>query len=482
MTITHVCLSDLHFGAETSLLTKVDKVDSAEGSRFAADYRRPSEVLEALVSPLRSILRKLAPDSPPPTLILAGDVLELALSRMNEASMAFETFLDAVFPGGAGDLFSRDILYVPGNHDHHLWELTREAVYLKRLRSLPADAPLNEELHVTSLFNDLRELPTQGLLSKIAHRNEQRRNLTFAVAYPNYAIEAGGDDRVAIFTHGHFVEPLYTAMSELKRYVFPEQPIESTAASFEEENFAWIDFFWSTMGRSGTVGKDTQRVYEMLVTDKGLNDLSGRVASGIVKAFLSKDWIPDTIEKVVISRFVEQLIQRFSQRERADSGMTLSESAMSGLCRYVSGPLCKQLRDERGASAADKRVSVVFGHTHKPDRWVKRIGGFRHEVEIFNTGGWVVDTVKRQTTHGAAIVLVSDRCEVASLRLYNEKASETEGTCGTLDPVSVSGGSPGFRTAIADAVQKCRADWDQFSAHVENAITIRATALALRSV
>jgi hypothetical protein len=49
MTITHLCISDLHFGAETSLLTEMDQNGTPE-------YSKASPVLVRLIACLRELL------------------------------------------------------------------------------------------------------------------------------------------------------------------------------------------------------------------------------------------------------------------------------------------------------------------------------------------------------------------------------------------------------------------------------------------
>ena len=61
-------------------------------------------------------------------MILLGDILELALANDNVAAMSFERFLDFAMPPGY-ELFG-NIVYIPGNHDHHLWESARETQYV----------------------------------------------------------------------------------------------------------------------------------------------------------------------------------------------------------------------------------------------------------------------------------------------------------------------------------------------------------------
>jgi UDP-2,3-diacylglucosamine pyrophosphatase LpxH len=132
--VRYVCLSDLHLGADNSILTAI-KPESIE-----TDPSRPSAVLSQFALCLRELLaHNEAPEKP--ILILNGDILELALTDVNKAAMVFERFIELIFPRDGEALFQKDILYLPGNHDHHVWESAREAEYLRRIEDLqPGDA------------------------------------------------------------------------------------------------------------------------------------------------------------------------------------------------------------------------------------------------------------------------------------------------------------------------------------------------------
>ena len=53
-----------------------------------------------------------------------------------------------------------------------------------------------------------------------------------------------------IIHHGHYIESMYLLMSNLNQLMF-NKPLPTDVAEIEEDNFAWIDFFWSSLGRSG---------------------------------------------------------------------------------------------------------------------------------------------------------------------------------------------------------------------------------------
>jgi UDP-2,3-diacylglucosamine pyrophosphatase LpxH len=118
--VRYVCLSDLHFGAENSILTQLAP------NSLEPDVHRPSSAMVGLVECLRELIgRNEGPEKP--TLVLCGDVLELALSTDNVAAMVFERFVELTLARDSR-LFGDTIYFVPGNHDHHLWEIGRAHV------------------------------------------------------------------------------------------------------------------------------------------------------------------------------------------------------------------------------------------------------------------------------------------------------------------------------------------------------------------
>ena len=114
--IRYVCLSDLHLGEEDSILSNMNE-DGTEG-----DPSEPGPGLRQLALCIKELAGKFWKKKP--VLILNGDALEIALCPLHKASMAFQCFVNALKDKN-GFLFEK-IIFVPGNHDHHLWKMTRE--------------------------------------------------------------------------------------------------------------------------------------------------------------------------------------------------------------------------------------------------------------------------------------------------------------------------------------------------------------------
>lgn len=131
--IRWVCLSDMHIGEEDAVLTAIDDI---EGNGVANNLRASSSLIK-LVDGIRLLCEANGEDDGgnkiKPTLILNGDILELALTTTNESAMAFERFIELTMPQEESQRLFNKIIYVVGNHDHHLWEMARESSYVNYL-------------------------------------------------------------------------------------------------------------------------------------------------------------------------------------------------------------------------------------------------------------------------------------------------------------------------------------------------------------
>ncbi len=415
--IRYVILSDLHFGAENSVLT------SLKPGGIEADPHKPSAVMESLVECLAELVTKNeGPDQP--QLILCGDILELALATDNIAAMVFDRFLEKAFPPN-GPLFDKTVYFVPGNHDHHLWETARERQYAKYV-SKQAPGP-EEELsipwHTTRMVPPKEEAVEAELLTTLMRRYQHLREATVVAVYPNLRLTAG--ERSVVVHHGHFVEGMYRLMTTLKDMVFPGRPPADKIWEWEAENFAWIDFFWSTLGRSGEVGADVGLVYASLQSEPAMKQLAHNLATGIAGKLTWPSpmrWLGGKVLDFGLGR----LVRLASRLERSDPSKPLSAKADQGLHLYLQGPLRSQLLEEIGDKWYElpdvpKDLTFVFGHTHKPFEVELAPKGYRGPVSVYNTGGWVVDSERSAPLQGGAAILLDEDLNVASLRVYNQE-------------------------------------------------------------
>jgi predicted phosphodiesterase len=417
--IRYVIVSDLHFGAENSMLTALTKgPGSPTSTGFSAEPQEPSPMLTGLVSGLRELVRG---QDQPPVLILAGDILDLALSPDETAMMIYRLFAHLAFADGQ-PVFDPVLHYVPGNHDHHEWEISRESQYVTYACAQPPQAPLDAPWHTTRL-SPAAERPTASstLLTGLTRGQAgQGSGIDVRVSYPNLALRSPDGRRSLVVSHGHYTESIYSLMSRLRDILYPGQratgpvPIER----LEEENFAWIDFFWSTLGRSGQVGEDMALIYADLVNEQDVDAFVSNLISALIDQGKGRTWLHPE-EKLLLNAIFRREANHVARSERGNPDVTLSPAGQNGLRGYLEGPVRLQLQQEWGAVPDD--LTFVYGHTHKPFtyRW-DDLNGFPGAVDIVNTGGWVVDTDTPAQFQAGVAVLVSEDLETASLQFYRQ--------------------------------------------------------------
>ena len=134
-----------------------------------------------------------------------------------------------------------------------------------------------------------------------------------------------------------------------------------------------------------------------------------------------------TVEKIVAG-VIHSTLGRAFELERAAFHQALSKDGLDGLAWYLANPLRTQileaLQSQDKTSELDIEASFIFGHTHKPfqDKTVAR--GFKRPLNVFNCGGWVVDTPGYSSMQGGAVVFIDKALNIASLRVFQAPVNQ----------------------------------------------------------
>jgi hypothetical protein len=452
--IRYVIVSDLHFGAENSVLTTLnERPATATETGFSVDPQRPSPALSGLVDGLRELTRG---QDRPPTLILAGDVLDLALSVDEVCAMVFRLFANLAFSDGS-PVFDPVIHYVPGNHDHHQWEVARESQYVGYVSGQSGTAELAPPWHTTKLrSSDERPEASSALLTALTRSQPGGSTAEVQVSYPNLALQSASGRRSLIVSHGHFTESIYSMMSRLRDTLYPDQRREppTDIAALEEENFAWIDFFWSTLGRSGQVGSDMGLIYADLTSPTDIDTLVANLVAGMLDkkgpGFLHRP------EEAALNEIFKREANKIAKSERATPTAALTDAGRAGLTDYLQGPVRNQLLQEWGQ--VPDELTFVYGHTHKPFVGRLSLAGFPGQVDVVNTGGWVVDTATPWPVQAGVAVLINDDLDTASLQFYRQSPGSQPAGVQLLDPPE--GAQPStWHTELAARINPAAASW-----------------------
>ena len=481
--LKYVCVSDLHLGADYSVLTCMN----AEGK---TDLLQPGTTLLAWAKALRATVRRLSgPELP--QLILLGDVLDLGQSPFGAVAQGFKRFLEALFPTGEAPVFSTQLITLPGNHDHHLWRTAQDQYFLQHLDSYRDARFIPDLLQHTPLFEpgDI----SCGLMTTVMQGYPHLADASVRVAYPNLGLLDAASGRCVVLHHGHYVDATYRLMSSVNSAFRGGDGRPATVAAIERENGAWVDFLFSDMGSAGMLEKDIVTLYAMLRDAAATRQFSRQLADVLQSRLTSSFGIGGDTEIThgitvanVLKSLIDVTLVRGAESERNSYFNVLSAEGVSDLRWYLGGPVLRQIgadlrRIQDKTHAAKLRdvkdLGFVFGHTHKPFQDQLAVPGYTHPVAVYNTGGWVMDQPTMCATQGAASVFIDEALNLASLRLFNDPVNRQ------MAPVRAAGVG-GFRDddnpllANLHAAVAATGDlWDAFTGAVREATMLHASVL-----
>lgn len=407
MKIEFVCLSDLHLGEEDSLLTNIEK----KANVWKVDVCKSSPVMDSLLDLLTKVKDKVNNGQHMGCLVLNGDIFELALSNFPDVVSVFKLFLSDI---AQRQLFQK-IIYIPGNHDHHLWEQAREKAFAD---GLSPDGELPEYFHTLGPDDSNVDSHLLNAIAKVCSVD-----IPIEVRYPLLKLSLDNCKRHFFIHHGHLHETTCLLMSRAMKFLFTDYSMPTSLEDLEAENFAWIDFFWSTLGRSGRAGERVEHIYESLSREESLNALLKQVAESVAKEY---EFLPDILprEEWLERKGLEKLLQHLAGsiwRERQDTETVLSEDAYNRLEWFWDEVLTDYLTADYVNKHRDWRTTYVFGHTHKPINNGNLDSVSFRSVQLFNTGGWVVEQGdKRSKIHGGAMTFIGTKGEVGHAHLFSQ--------------------------------------------------------------
>ena len=450
--IRYIVLSDVHLGAQNSILTQL------QDGTTVADVHGPSPALTSLVDCLRTLVAGNA-DGELPTLVAAGDLIDLALSSAERAFPVYGQFMRALLSDDP--VVADESILLPGNHDHTLWESTRSRWLEDHMRlDLPRDEPgLRSSQRTGPMLLGQPPQLQSSLLTTFVREWTGRGKAAVRVLYPDLALRSDDGRRVVLATHGHYIDGLSLIMSDLLRLVAPDTPTPSDSETMERENWAWIDFFFSSMTRAGRPGALIEVIYDTLQDPKAVEGLIEVIAANLTR---NKGKTSAKVGRWVIDDVIGGVAQKFAAaRDRSITNELLGDGSRRLLATYV-GSLRQRLTDETGTLPSD--ASLIIGHTHKPftqwwpdETWPG--GGLR----VFNTGGWVVDHYASQPLTGGAVALVSDELDVALLRLYQQVDDPSAWTI-SVETVADTPSGETFAAHIKGMIDAKGGPWSTFSA------------------
>jgi len=463
--VRYIVLSDLHLGAENSILTRLQ-----QGTTLA-DVQHPSPVMTVLVDCLRCVVSGNE-SGELPTMIAAGDLVELSLASPSLSLPVVAQFVDALAGDGA-PVVASDAIFIPGNHDHHLWELSRERLAVDYLRSGMPIEKGPTSWHTSSMFLERPPFYEAPLLEAALDYLRKSARAKIRVVYPVLALTSPDGGRAVLITHGHYMERVGTLFSAMARVADPSTPPLVDVHEIERENWAWVDFFWGSMGRSSRAGALVEKLYDSMQDPRAVQTMLGGLAVSVTKR---QNPLLARLEGWGIRRAAGHIVAaRLHERERDRTGEVITANSRHGLAAYLTAVRHSFAREWDRPLPGD--VTMVVGHTHKPfSQWWSDpewpAGGMR----VVNSGGWVVDHVVPQPLMGGAVVLVSDELDVVSLRMYQQLGTPSAWRI-AVEAVEPTPGGEAFAAHVRSLVKPGEPPWSTFAAAVDELVGERREAM-----
>ena len=352
-----LCLSDLHLGEDYVFLDYP--------SRWNWNNQEPIESLYWSVARLAGLNMNDLPQVQVETLVLSGDILELATATIKRAAESsqnlFEWLLQWLHPD--------KVVYITGNHDHVFWMWWNVPPEPGKGNWWTID-PVDVRNRLKLVYGGLNRKATAPQSPVGVAQHQWRKDLvrdffgllidphTFYVAYPTYegppCSIAGLNNRVfkTLFTHGHmndgdFVDPDNSGMRAWFMYLatgnWPRPADKTNLNTMEESTWKYTTYYW----------------YPPMI-ETPLKEL-------LYLAYVRlEENHPCVHPEVHPGFFVEEIAPELHQNP-------------------VKSQYLHDLAGVSGMNAVDGVDNVyVYGHTHD--------GGaisLDHHFRIYNTGGWL---------------------------------------------------------------------------------------------
>lgn len=319
----------------------------------------------------------------PFTLLVVGDFLDLSLAYAEDALGDLRALLE-LFAMRAPALCLDEIVYVVGNHDHHLWSLhSEDKRLLAPLRSgqLPlsraADPSTKAAYRITAPDGE-----PFTILWPLVLRIFDTRTPKITIAYPSFTRELEGG-AILYATHGHLFGGLYTEISDILKSKLAGLRHDRVAATV---NHPIIELIYWHLGELGE-GLGADGLVEQIYTDlqRGQDGRLRPIVARLVSQILPHGvlWrVLGNLERRIIVDAAMSAIGKALESPRLSSVTAADrfadvESTRAGLRAWLRAVL----PGEPGRSI------VLYGHTHVRDDYEIP----ETSVHSYNLGTWLVE-------------------------------------------------------------------------------------------
>ncbi len=394
-------ISDVHLGDEHCKLIQENNI--------LATYN-------ALKSSIFNFTKKKALDY----LVLNGDIIDFSINSFKNSCIAAKPLFQAIKKDG----IAKEIIYIPGNHDKHIWDAVEwETNIIRRLkehkdprtfrRTQPGliDYANNLPLHLAGVTRvastkHYGTLFLEGLF-------EEGKTLPINVVYPNLYIKTNKD--VYLVTHGHMLELAWVLLSEILSSE-PELAGRLGINELEEYNIPITSMICTGVGQGGAASKLFYTIQKE--AKRGKTERLKRLLDNVIPnldKLIELPWYAELLDDMLLKaiRMSALYIAGDVSDSRYDEKFLENESVRKRFLRFHAASSSQA--EELGIEAPNK---IIFGHTHEPISYaapmeIENLSFIKEgKAYLYNTGGWLDEEGK-----SAEIFFFDDTGSLSSINI-----------------------------------------------------------------
>ena len=412
-----ICISDFHIGERYGGITNdpghPDRYQQLDDSNANSPFVR-KEFMDFLH------FCKTMKDKQGKTkyLIVLGDMWDLAMNNQESSfslSAVFFRQLKELNQGiGIGDLFE-NVIYIPGNHDHHFWKMLQERYWvtqrleqgrspleMPRIAGLTLDTSTGAIQRAQTPTGENR-IPLHNLVSPLLGVDS---DTPVYVAYPHIFLKKPNSE-YTLLTHGHLFEPDWNMVTMMFGDLMEKNDIPLTIRNIEMFNAIATEMHSHALGQTPPY-EFWEKIYDLQYTDT-----------------VRPEWQKGAQKILEAHFYLKDDIVGQSQTQSAKYHDIQALQNQRGLVNHYLAQAEKE-----GLASGEQVTSLVYGHTHVPsfgETFVRYQNQEKTPLDIHNTGGWV--NINPDTFHMPQPALIDKNGAVRQLG-FRDADSDEHGAAG----------------------------------------------------
>ena len=365
------------------------------------------------------LLYNHSPRGPVDYLILNGDILDFSINSFANSCNIAKKFFQEIKKKGQSIV--KQIIYIPGNHDKHIWDAVEWEVNVIRKLEKHKDTRAFKRTQPGIIDLSTNSKDKNLLLPRVSYVEGENRygdlfleglfesednKLPINIVYPNLYIKV--NNCIYIITHGHMFDTPWVLLSELLE---GWKNIEcGEIQHFEEYNYPLTSMICTGVGQGGDVSDLLYNILTDIRRDKNTKNLEqmiGYMLSRLPIIFGKNLFL---LKSKKVNTFITKIIIWYLLRKKGienprDNDLfpdTKNNPAQKERLKRFYEASLKQLEKilpntdknkENKSERELKTVGIIFGHTHVANKKDSRLLD-NINIDIYNTGGWLKSTKK----------------------------------------------------------------------------------------